>query len=641
MKRRLIGVMLSDATAEYPRNVLKGIMEQAKVLDYNVAVFSSFIRSEGSERHQVGDMKIFQLPNYNMLDGVIILPDSIHLKDTLEKIKVDLSKNCSCPVICADMTDGNWIKIPTNEEKDFMEIVEHFITEHKFTKINCLTGVKGSVQAELRLEGYKKALVKYNIEIDDTRIMYGDFWKDSGKLFVEKMMLDKENLPEAIVCANDYMAIAVCEALKEYGYRVPEDICVSGFDNIREAVLNHPSIATIRSPQKEIGMRAVRFIHKYYEGKVQDSSILYGELLVGESCGCNKISYYSKESLIQRKNFQAVINNMRSEISELNLMRETLVGVDSMEEFFQRLNEKVYLIKGYKDFYLCLNDDWNDNSGDVTTSYINENWTSKNYYTDRMNVQVLHKNKLFVSNNTSFKTSDMLSALWEETENMNTYFFVPVHFEARTYGYAVVTYEDKSKIYDYDLRSWISNISTCLEIQRIQNNLRWYHDQVENLAIRDTLTGVYNRRGLDKYSKHIFLEAIEYKKYFSMFVVDLDNLKWINDNHGHQEGDNALLMVTETFLRLPSELGVFARTGGDEFVYIFSHEMNKESIIEFKRKIQNNLRDISLENSNGYMVSISIGIYYGIPSSTMDISDCHSIADKSMYYEKVRKKGFV
>lgn len=637
MKRKLIGVILSDATAEYPRKVLRGIIKQAKEYDYNVSVFSTFIKSEGTFKHGVGEMNIFNLPNYDMFHGIIFMPDSIHLDNVVYEVYDNLKKNCTCPVVCADMTNIDLPHIPTDETEDFKRIVEHFIHEHKFTRINCLTGIKGSFQAELRLLGYKKALEENKIPIDETRIMYGDYWRTSGRVLVDELINSKEPLPEAIVCGNDYMAITVCDALKEKGIRVPEDVCVSGYDNLREANLNTPSITTLRTPLEQIGRSCVQYIHDMtLDVPSRDISILYGDIVYAESCGCKSDLHYDKEVLMREKNYQYEINSIKDEISDMNMMGENLIGVSTIDEFFNRLRDQVFLLKDFKDFFLCLCSNWNE----VTDINTEDNYKVVGY-SDIMRLEVVYKNREHQSIRQEFHISQMLPELFEMNDTMQTYYFVPVHFEDRCFGYAVITYGDDLKIYDYNFRSWVRNVNSGLEIVRVQNNLRWYHNRLDEIAIRDSLTGIYNRRGLERYSNDIFQNCVDTKSFFILFVSDLDDLKKINDTYGHIHGDKAILAVTKAFQRIKAEDAIFARTGGDEFVLVFRREYTLHEIIRIKESIHEYLHTYSKKHIKGYEVTVSIGVYYGVPDGNMTLSDCHSLADKNMYYEKSNKKLLV
>ena len=635
-KRKLIGVILSDATAEYSEMLLKGIIAQAKEYDYNVAVFSTFIKDAGAKKHKIGEQNIFNLPNYNKFDGIIFSPDTIKIEGVAAEIEEDLRKNCKCPVVCADISMSSFLKVPTDEAKDFKQIVNHFIKVHGFTRINCLTGPKGSTPSELRLEGYMDALRENNILIEPSRISYGDFWRDAGKAFVDNIMSSQDLLPQAIVCGNDYMAITVCNKLKEYGVRVPEDICVSGYDNVKEASLNTPSITTLKTPIESIGGRAVRYIHEIIRGvEVKDNSVLYGDLVMAESCGCGGNNLHMHNCMSSEKNYQYELDTAKDNFTDINLMGEDLIGASTLDDFLNGIREHLCLLLDYSDFYLCLCEDWdtigqNEDSEDMP--YI------KVGYSKNMTIELEMENQIYKESHITFPVEDMLPALQEENETMRTFFFVPIHFKDRCYGYAVLTYGDQVKIFDFTYRSWARNINNTLEFVRVQNNLRWCYNRLDQVSVRDALTGIYNRRGFDRYAEDIYNSCIVRQKPFILLLGDLDNLKMINDHYGHLEGDNAIISVAKAFQSIDAENCVYARLGGDEFALVFRGDYTDNQITSYKQDIHKYMEDLNKFNKYPYSASISIGMYYGIPTYENRINDCINIADKRMYVEKNKKK---
>jgi diguanylate cyclase (GGDEF)-like protein len=633
--KKLIGVILSDAASEFQRRLISGIIAQAKEYQYNVAIFSTFVRDEGTYEHRYGEYNIFKLVNFNRFDGIIFAPDTIRMNGVAKEIEDKLRLSCKCPIISVNMNDSCFAKVPIDEVGEFKNIVNHFIHEHKFTRINCLTGPKESKAARHRLEGYMQALSEHNIPIEQDRIYYGDFWRFSGREFVDKFMNSKDLLPEAVVCANDYMAISVCDALKDYGIRVPEDICVSGYDNIIEASLNTPSITTYKTPVERIGKRAVKYIYEKINLITQeDESIIYGDIVLGESCGCgNAKEPYTKK---QDKNYQFELDTIKEDFSVINLIGENLIEVSNLQDFFISLSEHIYLLKDYKDFYLCLCDNWeaiNQTTEPSESPYL------KDGYTSNMRLEIAVKNREYIKDHYVFPLEDMLPALYDNDETTNTFYFVPVHFKDRAFGYCAITFQDEMRVYDYNYRAWVRNISNSLEFVRVQNNLRWCYDKLDDISVRDALTGIYNRRGFDRYAGSIFDNCVKDQKPFMLLLGDSDNLKQINDLCGHVEGDTALINFAKAFQSINVPNSIYARIGGDEFVAVLQGDYTKQQVEYYKDQIQAYLADLNSRKMYPFSIYISIGIYYGVPTRDTTINDCITIADKKMYIEKQMKKN--
>ena len=133
-----------------------------------------------------------------------------------------------------------YYNVNTDDEKILEEVIRHFIEHHGYKKMNFLSGPKGYPDADKRVASFYRIMSKYGLEVNEKQIYYGDFWKHKAYDAAMEWMHNHEDRPQAIICANDYMAITICNALKEKGFSVPRDIAVSGCDNIEQSkILYH------------------------------------------------------------------------------------------------------------------------------------------------------------------------------------------------------------------------------------------------------------------------------------------------------------------------------------------------------------------------------------------------------------------
>lgn len=161
-------------------------------------------------------------------------------------------------------------------------------------------------------------------------------------------------------------------------------------------------------------------------------------------------------------------------------------------------------------------------------------------------------------------------------------------------------------------------------------NFEEFTDYLAEIALRDELTGLYNRRFfefiLDKYK----IEDKEIEK--GLIFIDLDNFKPINDKYGHHIGDKVLQMVAKTIKNSIRDTDYSFRIGGDEFVIlIFS---NKEIVKKVANRLFEKINNIDID---GIKVKCSIG-YAHYPTDSEDFNEVVKIADKRMYENKKKKK---
>lgn len=162
-------------------------------------------------------------------------------------------------------------------------------------------------------------------------------------------------------------------------------------------------------------------------------------------------------------------------------------------------------------------------------------------------------------------------------------------------------------------------------------------EALRTLLLIDELTGLYNRRGFLTFAKQQFNIAERMNKGILLLYIDVDDLKWINDTMGHQEGDRALLETTEILKKTFRESDIIARIGGDEFVVLALevHEGDAEILAD---RLQKELENRNAKSNLGYKLSISAGIARNGPENLCSIDELLKRADKLMYEQKRKKQ---
>lgn len=170
------------------------------------------------------------------------------------------------------------------------EAVEHLITVHHRQRIAFIDGPSGSPEAEARYQAYLDALTTHRIEPDARLRVAGDFTKASGTQAV-RTLLDERRIPshalDALVAANDYMALGAIDELARRNCSVPDAIAVTGFDDVPSARLARPSLTTVRQPGEDLGREGLRKLRAQRNAPSSpEGLILPTELLLRRSCGC-------------------------------------------------------------------------------------------------------------------------------------------------------------------------------------------------------------------------------------------------------------------------------------------------------------------------------------------------------------------
>ncbi len=152
------------------------------------------------------------------------------------------------------------------------------------------------------------------------------------------------------------------------------------------------------------------------------------------------------------------------------------------------------------------------------------------------------------------------------------------------------------------------------------------------------LTGLYNRRGFLTLAEQELKMANRLKRGMFLLFADLDDLKGINDNYGHQEGDRALIAVANVIKETYRDPDIIARIGGDEFVVLAIEGTSESSAENLRIRLNRNLGLFNARREPSYKLSLSMGVVRYDPDQPASVEELIAEADKRMYEEKGWKR---
>ncbi len=614
-----IGVIICEAAATYQSELLKGINSQAHSLGYDVLVFSTFIKVSFFENFEFGESNIFNLINFDELDGVLVAGDTLQIRGLKENLFPRLQNECACPVVFIDYTNNlGYDNVTTNDALAFEEIIDHLIDEHGCRNILFYSGPYEVSTTQTRYEGYKNSLHRHNMEVHPDFVSFeGNFWIESGEQIARDIIEGKRPRPDAIAFCGDHMAISAQKTFQAAGWKIPDDIIITGYDAIDECLKCTPPITSYSPPVSAAGSNAVITLDSKIRGITPTSWVASrGRLEIGGSCGCCEDARYTK-----RIYYRNEVSLKYEEFLDSSMM-ESLAEADNFDFLLQRITYFLYLIQDWKEFHLCLCHNWLnfDAMGDANDDSISG-------YPDKMvhYIKSLSDGARILQD--VFDTSCMLPTLNEERPAPVTYYFIPIHMNRKCFGYSVLSYGNSNRSFDINYKNWIRHICSALEYFRLQS-------RVSTLALVDILTGAYTRTGI-KQNIDMLMKRIHNDNYrFLVMMVDLDNLKYINDHFGHQAGDQAICEAATALRSITSDMEICARIGGDEFILLGCDDYSDEKIQENTEKLFAKLDAINQTKKYEYTLSVSVGGALGVISDFKGIEDLYNMADNQMYEMK-------
>lgn len=284
--RKKIGIIVNYLYESYQLKVLNGIFNTAKRLNTDIFVFvGGNLYQEDIENKQRN--KIYKLISEENIHGLIIM--GLVLGYNISKSKVLAFYNQyinQIPIVSLGLYVEKVPSVVVDNLKGFKDLLIHLIKDHKYRNIAFVTGPKNNEDAQKRYELFMEITKKHGISISPEFIYEGDFAKLSG-IEAVKTFLDKRKIkPQVIVFSNDMMAIGGIEELKRRNIKVPEEIAVTGFDNIEESYFVNPTLTTVEQPLSELGEKSLELCLSLIEGENFIKHVfLPTKLIIRESCG--------------------------------------------------------------------------------------------------------------------------------------------------------------------------------------------------------------------------------------------------------------------------------------------------------------------------------------------------------------------
>ncbi|MUP39198.1 LacI family DNA-binding transcriptional regulator [Labilibaculum euxinus] len=276
-KTTSIGVIVPRIDIHFHSLAISGIEEVAYKSGYTVTIY----QSRDSLEREVSITNILQT---NMVDGIIICL-GLETKDCKHFTRF---RELSVPLVFYDRVSDDFeaSKVIIDDFEAAFKATEHLILRG-CTKIAHIAGCQSMNIFKARKEGYKAALTKHNLEVDDSLIEYTtELSYDEGVECAKKLLSGKVR-PDGIFCANDYTAISSIQVFTKAGFHVPNDIAVVGFSNYPISKIIEPTLTTIDDQAFEMGQTAAKLLIRQIEEKdhviASETIVIKTELVIRDS----------------------------------------------------------------------------------------------------------------------------------------------------------------------------------------------------------------------------------------------------------------------------------------------------------------------------------------------------------------------
>lgn len=621
--RKTIGIILFDITAYYQQQLVHTLSKTASKHGYNLLTFSAFTIYGSDTKNAAGEYNILHLIPYEQLDALIVCHDTFNSNEAVEELWKLVTERCQAPIISIRKKVNGCYNILVEDTDAIPAFVRHFHDVHHFDRIAFMSGPYNHPDAIFRLEKYKEAMAELGLDCPEEYIFEGNFWKDCA-LDASKHFMSLKKRPQAIVCANDYMALSLCKELTLQGYSVPQDIAISGFDDVRDARANVPPLTTCYVSVSDMAKKAMETIDTLLNGKEAPAcTFVPTKIIIRNSCGCESSTMKDLSlSRMYEVEFMEQLINQNAHNTFVSISLENMTSAEDIGDYL-RLEDVPGIAR---DFYLCLGIHGNGAYPQVKKKAPGFAKRSHSIYSLR------DLNPIATS---SFETKKLLPPEAIREEPMAVFFF-PIHYLEYNFGYVAAT-SNGEEAQDTLFHSWLSLIGNTLENSRIRAKNQALLEKLNMLYHEDFLTKLYNRRGFEQFSEEEFSEAKKHNIKTMTLSIDMDNLKYINDVYGHSHGDLALQTIADAMRQACSGCEICARIGGDEFA-VFGYDYSEDKAKQYTENFLQYLKDFNADSSLPYCVNASFGYTISDPSLSISREQYMKASDDLLYQNNRKRK---
>lgn len=285
MAKAVVGVLINGFDGSYQRGLLDGLRRTAARLGVHLLCFPGSELATANAFEREFNM-LYELAARLKLDAILSITDAFIWSVSPHEAKEFFARFQGIPLVSVSRGLPEMPCIMADNRSGMSELVDHFIHDHGFRRIAFICGPANNEDARERLDIFTERHRLAGIALDPRLILPGRFYHVSGREAVEYLVAENL-LPEAIIAANDEMALAAISALLDHGFRVPEDVAVAGFDDLCAQQRQSPPLSTVSQDVAEQARLGLEALMRRLAGEtLAPETLCPTRAILRHSCGC-------------------------------------------------------------------------------------------------------------------------------------------------------------------------------------------------------------------------------------------------------------------------------------------------------------------------------------------------------------------
>ena len=629
-KKKIIGLCISAVHTGFKSDFVE-ILNQEIIRDnFKLIVFNSLLSVYDGSIYDTGASSVYNIVNFDILDCLIIFDRGlINKQNGIEMIAKAKEKNV--PVILINSENEGCFCVSDDYKTSYRSLIRHVIRDHDVRDVFFMGGYRWDPDTLDRLACFKKALGDENINFSDWMVGYGEFRDSGARDEIDRVIKERRKPPEAVFCANDIMAMAVCTRLKELGYKVPKDVIVTGYDGIEEGKYFIPNITTVRRNIEGEAVACANLLKEIFSGKAEKRIIkIPYKVIYNESCGCPSEEDFSD-------------------------YRERMAECMKINRDFSAHEADVFA--GADKFLMC------DSLPEMLDALVNYNLGDKSYMCIKSmlfeSLSIMYKSNLDIDYSNEYiilsSESDeefglidddlkMIVPNAEEWFRDDTVFIVNALY-VEDYQYGLYFYKTEDIRY---MANRVNRMSRALNLsfgtvytRMIQKGMQM---ELEQAAYLDPMTQISNLKGLEKWFEEFSEKRENHTNAVAMAIFKLDKYKYIYENFGVLEIEEVVNIIARVLSGNNGRKKFTARISDDEFALVdytgdLDDAKSAETILtEAVSALQSGVENYNSVKFKDYAVELNVGVTLLNKDWDCDLRSVMRLAYGELYLNILRDK---
>lgn len=613
MKKKIIGACMTKINDRTRAEYISLLKKYAAKRGFKLVVFNSVIDFYNNDNFDVGAESVYSYMNFDLLDAIIVFAEHFCNKNVVDRI-IERAKKSNTPVVVIGAEYEGCFSVTRGYHDVFTALMDHVINVHGAKDTFFIAGSNDAESAH-RIDCYKEALEKNGLCFSSENVGYGEYWDLPTKAVVEELLL-REKLPDAVFCANDYMAIAACEKFAEAGVRVPEDVIVTGFDGIPDADYYIPRLTTCKEDAEAIAERVIEIVDQALRGAEEYvcGGITYTNCF-SDSCGCS-------EAKTEKHDVRYLFHKAQETEAHEAYILAWIDRICESTSFSQLCGSLEKCI--IPDSCICI-------TSEYITAVVDDSYISS---ADMSVVSSIHNDDL----PSTMNRQAMIPNMNEWMKDDSLYVISSIYVGSLPCGYYGAWVDDITVCASHISRI-VKSINICFNF--FSNFMKQLHIRrnFDQAALRNSISNLPNLSGADTWFEEFGSVAENHDMALTVSIYSLPKYRYVLENYGVADIENVVKVVANALIKANTDNCYVAHISDDEFVIInyykdgnlISDIINKATTLFFRY-----IEEYNNSSDKEYYIEVNCGCTVVNPGWKGSLVGFTKLATAEMYVNRLK-----